>query len=73
MPKRRTGGGISTAALAQELGISIDTLYRLKSQGIFQPGRRRHYWTANPIAARPTYRWNLAQCLKTWEELESNG
>ncbi len=71
--KRKQIPGVSTTALAEALGISIDTLYRLREQGIFQQGRHLHYWATNPIASRPTYRWNQAKCLKTWEELQKNG
>lgn len=67
---KRKPRGISTTELADLLGISIDTLYRLKEQGIFKRGPKCHYWKVNPIAARPTYRWNKELCLKTWDELE---
>lgn len=69
--KRKQIPGISTTALAEALGISIDTLYRLREQGIFQQGRGKHYWATNPIASRPTYRWNKEKCLRTWEALQN--
>lgn len=68
MPKTRRG--VSTTQLAEELSCSVDMVYKLMKDGVFKPGRKGHYWTINPNAARPTYRWQLDRCLATLEELE---
>lgn len=70
MPKKRKQAGVSTADLAAALACSIDQIYRFKELGIFKRGRKLHYWSVNPIACRPTYRWNKELCIQTLEDLE---
>jgi hypothetical protein len=47
---------IATSAMAQELGCSIDHLYRLRDTGELKRGT--HWYCLNQNAARLTYRWH---------------
>jgi len=57
--------GVSTTELAKELGISTDTIYRLRDSGAIA---NKNCWVINPTSRRKTYRWNLIGCRKDYEK-----
>lgn len=69
--KKRKQAGVSTGELAAALACSVDQIYRFRELGVFKRGRKLHYWAVNPLATRPTYRWNKELCIKALEELEN--
>ncbi len=56
---------IETEQAAFKLGITPRQLLKLRSKGVFKAGK--HYRKKNPIAARPTYVWNVDRCEKVLE------
>lgn len=59
---------VDTNTAAINLGISPRQIRRLRSQGIFQPGK--HYRLSNPKSRRPTYIWHRLRCANALENLE---
>lgn len=55
-PRRNPKDWLSTSAMAEVLGCSIDHLYRLRDIGELKKGT--HWYCLNQQAARPTYRWH---------------
>lgn len=53
----------STVLAAKELGITPRELLALRAKGVLK--RKQHYRVKNPIAARPTYVWNIPNCEET--------
>ena len=53
---------VSTQALAQELSVSTDFLLKNKNK-LFEAGT--HWKILNPLAGRPTYRWNKPKVMET--------
>lgn len=61
MRQRLDQNWISTAQMAEALGICTKTLYRLRDSGYLKPGK--HYLIISATsAARPTYRWHQERC-----------
>lgn len=54
--RRNPKDWLSTTAMAEALGCSIDHLYRLRDIGELKKGT--HWYCLNNKAARPTYRWH---------------
>lgn len=53
---------VSTTTAADQMGVSVSHLYKLRTQGVFKI--RKHYKTKNSRSARPTYLWNVEECEK---------
>jgi hypothetical protein len=61
MRERLDQNWISTAQMAEALGVCTKTLYRLRDSGCLKPGK--HYLIVSPsFAVRPTYRWHQERC-----------
>jgi len=56
---------LNTEATAAALGITSRQLLALRAAGVFKT--KEHYRKKNPIAARPTYIWNVVRCAKAIE------
>jgi hypothetical protein len=59
-PTKSPSKWITTAAMAQELGVTAQTLRRHRFD--YQEGN--HYYQVNPGSSRPTYRWNKKRMLR---------
>ncbi len=57
---------LTTRRASELLGVSIKHLWKLRDEGLLKQGK---HWRniARPMAARPTYRWNVKACEKQLE------
>lgn len=51
---------LETSKAACVLGVSKNTLLKLRSIGVLTA--KKHYRKKNPVAARPSYIWNIEKC-----------
>lgn len=57
------GDWIPSKDMALELGCSLRTLQRLKSEGFLKEGSTQHWIKSNPLATRSTHLWHKTRTL----------